>query len=148
AAPAVRKVYDLGLGIGGPVVTDKLWFYSAGRKWGASRYIPGVYFNKSPTFLFYVPDTDRPEYEETFAWDAAARFTWQVKPKHKVTIADNVSHSCSCYYLAAVANTQPLAPEASYDVVNGAGGPQQLPQATWSHPASNRLLFEAGISYG
>src|SRR6266851_4701304 len=32
--PRIDVIYDAGLGVGGPIVRDKLWFYVANRNWG------------------------------------------------------------------------------------------------------------------
>ena len=55
------KLWDESLSIGGPIMRDKVWFFVAGRSWGFSRKISGVYWNQStfpgapptgqPTFL-------------------------------------------------------------------------------------------------
>src|SRR5262249_28806831 len=31
---SMRKVYDFGVGVGGPIMKDRIWFYSANRLWG------------------------------------------------------------------------------------------------------------------
>ena len=33
--PKISKVYDVNVGIGGPILRDKLWFYSSYRDWGS-----------------------------------------------------------------------------------------------------------------
>jgi hypothetical protein len=37
-----KQVYDYGLGVGGPIKKDKLWFYTAHRWWGAQTYAPAT----------------------------------------------------------------------------------------------------------
>src|SRR6267142_2203879 len=44
---SIRRSYDYGAALGGPIKKDKLWFFTAHRWWGASRYIQGSYFNKA-----------------------------------------------------------------------------------------------------
>src|SRR6476620_922405 len=56
---SIRHSYDNGGALGGPIVKDKLWFFTAHRWWGASRYIQGSYFNKLQGTLFYEPDLTR-----------------------------------------------------------------------------------------
>ncbi len=50
--PSVKKIYDLGLGVGGPIRRDKLWFYSANRRWGAEESPANVYWNATPEYTF------------------------------------------------------------------------------------------------
>ena len=61
-APSLKKRYDAGGGIGGPIARDKLWFFASARSWRTSQYYPGNYFNKTPGTLFYTPDLSRPAY--------------------------------------------------------------------------------------
>ena len=32
--PSIDRIWDYGLGVGGPIARDKVWFYSANRWWG------------------------------------------------------------------------------------------------------------------
>ena len=45
AGPSVKNIYDFGVGVGGPIVKNKLWFYSSTRAWGASEYVAANYYN-------------------------------------------------------------------------------------------------------
>src|SRR5262249_57035824 len=97
--------------------------------------------NKSTNPFVYTADLSRRGYTGSDAWNVAGRLTWQVHPKHKVTIYDDIEYNCRCFAtLSAV-----VSPEAT---VHNDDGPMSMPQATWNYPASNRLLFEAGISRG
>ena len=61
----IRKRYDVGGGVGGPVLRDKLWFFASSRYWVTSTYVPGNYFNATQGTLFYTPDLNRPLYDRT-----------------------------------------------------------------------------------
>ena len=39
AAPNVKKVWDYGAGMGGPIVKDRIWFYTGHRWWGAQKLL-------------------------------------------------------------------------------------------------------------
>ena len=52
-----EHIYDAGVGIGGPIVADTLWFYGAYRDWGAKESLAGNFRNKIPETLFYEADT-------------------------------------------------------------------------------------------
>src|SRR5438105_286403 len=60
AAP-LQKIWDNGLGVGGPVNRDKLWFYIGLRAWGASqgRGGLGAYANATQSSWFYSPDLSK-----------------------------------------------------------------------------------------
>jgi hypothetical protein len=138
----VKKVYDYGFGIGGPLKRDRLWFYSGHRWWGSQQTLGGTangYFNSVPDSWFYVPDLSRPSYRWPYNQDNNIRVTWQAAPKHKVNLALYVQDSCTCY-----AQIETRAPEAA---THNYWKPNNMFIGTWSHPASNRLLLDAGASY-
>jgi hypothetical protein len=137
----VRRIYDYGVGIGGPIVRDRLWFYSANRWWNSGSYILGLYYNKSTTNFQYVPDTTQRAYQDNPARDNAFRLTWQAAATHKVTLSDNIQVSCQCFQGISALTS----PEATASLRYG---PSHLIQSTWSHPQTNRLLMEGGASFG
>ena len=141
ASTPVKYIYDTGIGVGGPVKRDKLWFYTGHRWWGAAQTFGGTsggYFNKTQDGWLYTPDLDRPAYREQYQRDNNARMTWQVAAKHKLNLSFYNQWGCSCF-----AVIEGRAPEAARREIYK---PNYLLQATWSHPATNRLLFEAGFS--
>src|SRR5678809_126244 len=81
---SIRHSYDNGGALGGPLVKDKLWFFTAHRWWGASRYIQGSYFNKLQGTLFYEPDLSRVARNNEYFEDHSARLTWQATQKQKL----------------------------------------------------------------
>ena len=42
SANEVQKIYDVGVGFGGPIRQDKLWFFTALRAWGSLENLAGV----------------------------------------------------------------------------------------------------------
>src|SRR4030095_4622534 len=82
----------------------------------------------------------RPVVEHLPNWDIAGRVTWQVTATHTVSVSHNEQKTCNCSFVA----TPTLAPEffVSYHFRD------RLTQATWSHTAGPRLLFQAGVSLG
>jgi hypothetical protein len=139
---SLKKIYDFGGGIGGPIKQDKLWFYATDRSWGAQN--PGVnnYFNISTNPYVYVPDLSRPAYADTFFADSSVRLTWQAAAKHKVNHEFHLQHGCSCWLQIGAGSL--TAPESTSDF---GYGPQILNQTTWSFTATNRLLVQVGASF-
>ena len=144
--PGTRRVYDSGIGVGGPILRDRLWFYSANRWSAATRFNVGRFLNASPDPLFFVPGA--PTYAEETISDNGLRLTWQVSDRHKVTVSDNFQNRWS--------RTNPVegatAPAGAFATSTPTGesqwGPQHVGQVTWTHPRTNRVLFEAGMSIG
>ena len=127
---------SVNVGLGGPIARDRLWFHTAHLWTGYARFQPGNYFNATQDSLLYTPDLKRPARTDDTERDNQIRFTWQAAQTHKVSFYMLLENSCQCYFLQGAL----VAPEASQRIK--ATGP--IYQGVWSHPATNRLLFEAG----
>jgi hypothetical protein len=92
--PGIRKLYDAGGSLGGPLKVNHLWFFTSHRAWGASEYIPAAYFDKTPESLFYTQDLTRQAYTSIPNRDHSLRLTWQTTPKHKVTFMTSIQENC------------------------------------------------------
>jgi hypothetical protein len=145
AAPSVRRYYDVGGGLGGPIVRDKLWFFGASRREDRSLYQVGNYYNKRQGTLFYEPDLSRPAYNRDYSTDYSLRLTSQAAAKHKIVLAHTQHPACQCTFaiLEQVSPLPLIAPEA---VAEHHYDPQFLSTATYTYPATNRLLIEASGS--
>ena len=145
--PSIKKIYDVGGAFGGPIKRDSVWFFTSSRIWGSQNYAPGNYFNKTQSkyigapnsgVALYTPDLDRPAYSNGYLRDIInVRVTWKATEKSKFNFAGNVQKHCDCF--RGVDGL--LAPEA---VQQRLYGPASVSQESWSYPASNNLLFEAG----
>src|SRR6266516_288631 len=143
---SIRRSYDYGGALGGPIKKDKLWFFMAHRWWGASRYIQGSYFNKAEGTLFYEPDLSRVSHNNEYFEDHSLRLTWQVSPKHKIVGSFSHQNNCSCPFgltgVGGINAVKPAPESRAWHVYN----PQYLPVVSWSYTATNKLAFEAGQS--
>jgi len=143
---SIRHSYDNGGALGGPLVKDKLWFFTAHRWWGASRYIQGSYFNKLQGTLFYEPDLTRVARNNEYFEDHSARLTWQATQKQKLVASFSLQNNCSCPFgltgVGGVNAVKPTPESRGLHVYN----PQYLPLVSWSYPVTNRFLLEAGFS--
>ena len=148
AAPLpLTKVYDLNLAAGGPIARDRVWFFVNGRTQGSTRNIAGVFYNRNAgdaTKWLYEPDVERPAFSDRTWENVSGRITWQVTPRNKVGGFWDEQWVCrNCEGMTqGITDPARVAPEAI-----GVGGnvPQRVPQATWSSPATSRLLFDAGF---
>src|SRR5688572_3771717 len=83
---ATRKVWDFNLGIGGPIVKDRVWYYANLRDEGSERTVPGMFANKNagdPTKWLYEADTTRPAVLAASYRITAVRLTAQATPRNK-----------------------------------------------------------------
>jgi len=163
----VEKLWDHNLGLGGPILKDRLWFFTNLRDQGAYRKIPGMFANKNvgdPTKRTYEPDFDRPA-KSAGSWSVfSLRLTTQVTPRNRVGVFWDEQKPChggsfapgikACrepkanYVLGgSVGSSSPVAsainaPEtASYS----GGNYLRVQQATWTSPITNRFLIETGF---
>jgi hypothetical protein len=140
----LKKYRESGAGVGGPIKRDRLWFFAAAREGVTQTYADGVYWNKltQPQSLLYEPDVARGEVnDDSFTKDYTARFTWQAALEHKFVFALSSQPNCNCRF--NLIGGSPRTPEAS--------GPHQYDpnygvNITWTHPATNQILLEAGGS--
>lgn len=138
-SPTVKQVYNVGGGFGGPIKQNKLWFFTAHRKWATSQWMPGRYYSATQGTPFYTPDLSRPASSLDYYRSHNLRLTAQVAAKHKISFAFDRQDNCQCVVRLL---TELRAPEAAPDHVYV----HNFPQVTWSYPATNRLLFDAGAS--
>jgi hypothetical protein len=164
-----RKVWDLNLGVGGPVVEDRLWFFGSFRNEGSERSVTNMYANANagdPTKWTYVADTSRPALNAASYRPITLRLTGQVTPTNKVTVFWDEQRPCEGGAAPGFSggnvcrtsgdneffggSTAPPTPSATSTTAPEASGYRDygntVRQAKWTAPATNRLLFEA--SYG
>lgn len=135
------KIWDYGFGIGGPIVKDRVWFYSAHRWWGTQNLQPVTTINLTPHSPVYTEDPSNPTWTDFYNQDNNIRFTVQASDRHKVTFSQNFQNNCACHFWTHYGITsQNASTDYRYNPVN-------LTQTTWTFPASNRVLFEAGGSF-
>jgi hypothetical protein len=134
----VNYIRDVSMSFGGPILKDKLWFFTAQRWWDSSNSVAAGYFNKSPNPLFYVPDTSRPDTNDFWNHAHHGNLVWQLSPKNRIRLSYDHQERCDCHRNAS----STVAPEAA----NYQTYPADVMMATWNLPASNKLLFEAGTA--
>ena len=136
----ILKIYDNQFTFGGPIKTDKVWFFTSLRRWGNGVQDAGSFFNKTQGTPFYTPDLSRPAKRYQWYKSGAARFTWQATPRNKFSGFGDLQDACNCGSTTGVG----IPPEAiTYFYFR----PQHLYQTTWNSPATSRLLLEAGATW-
>jgi hypothetical protein len=137
----IKKIWDYGIGIGGPIVRNRLWFFTGHRSWGAQEYAPGNYFNAAQGSLFYTPDLKRPAYTDTRDRAHDLRITWQATTSHQFVFSETYEDNCLCFARVDISN---VSPEAA---INSHLHNVHLVQAVWNNVATNRLLFQGGYTF-
>ena len=135
--------YDVNPGLGGPILRDKLWFFSAAR-WNRVTNIVGGAFPRSLNAgqrdqWLYIPDPNSPPGENsTYFRSVNSRLTWQASAKDKVSVFFDDQTRCTCPNLVANQSLESASPHY--------GIPGWFGTAQWTSPRTNQLLLEAGIS--
>jgi hypothetical protein len=137
----VNRIWDINPGVGGPVVRDRVWFYTSVRYWGNIRDVGGMWYNATPNTPLFTPDLARQADEgDTWLVSANARATFQASPRNKFT-----GYYANSQRLIARRNTSPtVAPEAAERYTTPRNG---LYQVSWSSPVTNRLFIETGATF-
>jgi hypothetical protein len=141
AANRVNYMSDINPSVGGPILTDRLWFYGGYRNWRTVRYNT-LYADTDRNDWMYVPDTNGGVVvDDQLTWDVSGRLTWQVSAKNKVSANIVVDRRCDCHSFSGI-----LEPLSMPDAGARAIYPTNVGQVTWMSPVSSRLLLEAGFS--
>jgi len=149
---ALKSVYDVNPGFGGPIIRDKLWWFATARWTAAENFVPNNYPNQNfvpgqtpatllnAATLTYNPATND-ELRTTVGgggnfWEQTVRLTWQMNEKHKLGIYYNNKKRTS---LNSTTTTSREALNESYFF------PFSDNLVQWSAPMTNRMLLEAGF---
>jgi hypothetical protein len=162
----IKSLTEVNPTMGGPILKDKLWFYAGFRYLESEKYLAGSYFTKNPysntycnnpagcTFgyptlgipigsTYQVPDsrdlTQQDFSGDTFHRTYTGNLTWQIDKKNK---ANFFYHLGRRNLLNDSATTQ--TPDASNYLYSA---PDYLAQASWTNPATSKLLFEGGFTF-
>jgi hypothetical protein len=139
---AVRKLWDLNPGFGGPIRQNKIWFYVSALYSGSQLDVADMFFNKNannPNVWTYEPDLNHPAFKDTHYYGGDARVTWQVSPRNKIGLLAADQAGCTC--VGVVSAT--VAPEAD---IRERFPIQRRQVLDWTSPVTNRLLLEAGVA--
>jgi len=156
--PGLIKNWDTNLAVGGPIKRDRLWFFNNLRSYGTHQTIPGLSPNANaldPTKWNYVRDTNTQARSAGDKKIEAIRLTGQLTPKNKLGFYYDYQANCAG---SALVNTGDGCRERGDDWIalgttttspesaNMWPEREKITQATWTSPATNRILMEAGFS--
>lgn len=99
APGTVDRIFDQNLGLGGPILKERLWFFSSFRRWGADQTVADSFLNLDPTHRTFKADLSQPTVDDNLIRSGVARLTYQVAQKHKFSAyLDRISkfrgHEC------------------------------------------------------
>src|SRR5688572_4923890 len=149
----LKKLWEVNPALGGPIRRDLLWFYGTFRHQGNRQLVAGMFENRNagdPTKWTYDPDPSRQAIDDGTWKNGSLRLTWQATPRNKFNVWWDEQIVCQ-HCIGGGSRTGLVfaggiqSPEAHGRTE---GFPQRMAQATWSSPASNRLLLEASLGLG
>ncbi len=137
APNSLYRMYDVNPSVGGPIVRDKLWFYSSVRWQANESYVAGTYANLNagnPNAWTYASDLNNQSIFHIIQNSANVRATWQANATNKVSFFfERQGKDWD--------DARPLVSPESQTMWRFT----KLGLATvgWSSPVSNRVLLEA-----
>src|SRR5262249_1304936 len=63
---SLYKTWDANPSFGGPIIRDRIWFYTSFRSWGSYEYAANMWANATPQAFSYTPDYSRPAIGDTW----------------------------------------------------------------------------------
>jgi hypothetical protein len=141
----VERIHDFNPALGGPVMKNRLWFFTSFRHWGVDQTVTDSFYNLDPTHKTYVPANGlngRPQQatvDDNLIKSGVLRLTWQIAAKHKFSayldrIVKFRGHECGAGFYTEEAC--------------GIRSPKRYftTQAKYTGTLSSRLLIEGGFS--
>ena len=129
----IDTVYDLNAALGGPILKDRLWFFSTFRRWGANNFLANTF---TPTGAQAIDDNR--------LTDIALRLTGQIDKNNKVSVSYDRGFKFRGHRfnnLIGASFSDPLADVVQKSWMN------YMAQAKWTSTISNRLLVDFGATY-
>jgi hypothetical protein len=129
----IDTVYDLNAVLGGPILKDRIWFFSSFRRWGANNFLANTF---TPAGAQAIDDNR--------LTDLSLRLTFQVNQKNKVSVSYDRGFKFRGHRfnnLIGASFSDPLADVLQKSWMNYMG------QAKWISAITNRLLFDFGVTY-
>ena len=142
APDSIKLNYDLNPSVGGPLMRDRLWFYSSTRFVANENYVAGIVGNKNagnPNVWTYAPDDSVRGLYSLTQESVNVRLTLQANAKNKFSgFYDN---QWRCWCKRTLVNISPeSASTYNFPIEN-------LGSLSWSSPVTNRLLIDASVSH-
>lgn len=135
SAGKVDFFVDAGGTAGGPIKTNRAWFFSALKGQNSKTFQTNNFYNATQDTVLYTPDLSRPAHTDNLQRSGAGRITWQASKRNKLNGTFDIQKNCVCHQQNTL-----QAPEAQF---LWHFYPSWIGQVTWSMPVNNRLLLEA-----
>ena len=141
---SIDRIYDYNISQGGPILQDKLWFFSSYREWVTDQPIADSFYKAgSPISGDGVPsegfDLNRPGIDDSLIRTGLVRLTWQINPTNKLQAHMDRGHKERFNQHSVGWEIETASRHWTYPILGNG-------QVMWTSTPSSRLLFEAGWS--
>jgi hypothetical protein len=139
----VRNVYDVSGLVGGPAVSDRLWWVTSHRLNGSTTRSANQFHDANLDDWVFTPDPNSPVDPQERTHSHQVRMTWQASKKNKVTGFFDVQRHFRQQAFGELDRGEAV-------IESGAAmcHSDSLTQVTWTRPQSQTLLFEGGGTIG
>ncbi len=141
APDSIKLNYDVNPSVGGPLLRDRLWFYSSARFVANENYVAGVVGNRNagnPSAWTYDPDDSVKGLYSLTQESGNLRLTWQANSKNKFSgFYDN---QWRCWCKRTLTSISPES-DSTYNFPI-----ENMASFSWSSPLTSRLLLDASVS--
>ena len=136
-----KSLSDVNPSVGGPIVRDRLWFFSAFRDLRRVNFVTNSYPDADTTDYTYTPDRSVEPIDDQATDDILGRATWQVTQRNKLSVTFDYNKKREPRFAVAAARVYAQQALQKQTVAT------RIMQGTWSTPLTNRVLFDAGVSF-
>jgi hypothetical protein len=143
------RIEDIGIGLGGALRQDKLWYYTAYRFWRSGNFVAGQYFSDLKAMggdphRPLVFDKSRPAINDYWGNNASIRLTWQATTRNKFNVHYEWEKHCDCTHTEGNnGQLQGLSSGEAQD--RQTEDLADIFETEWTFPATNKLLFGGGV---
>jgi hypothetical protein len=127
-----ENVYDLTGAVGGPILKNRLWFFSTVRRWGVNEYVANTFDPSGAQAL-----------DDNRITDALLRLTWQVNSKNKISAFYDKNMKLRGHRRDTSSQYAYISSDASVIQHTPLG---YLSQIKWTSTLSPKWVVEAGLS--
>jgi hypothetical protein len=139
---SVQKVYDFNAAGGGPIMSDRLWFFVTGRRWGTTTRVAHLYADSNLRDFAYTPDLNSPIEPVETNKGVGGRVTFQATRKDKFTFSWDKQRNFQDQ-LTGQLETGTVKNEGNAGYCQR----HEVIQGTWSRPQSSNILLDGGITF-
>lgn len=129
----IDTVYDLNAALGGPVIKNKLWFFTTFRRWGSNNFLANTFTPEGAQAI-----------DDNRLTDIALRLTYQINSNNKLSVSYDRGLKFRGHRpnnLISVAFSDPLADVQQKSWMN------YMSQAHWTSTMTSHLLVDVGMTY-